>query len=383
LRVTCARAKSSILLEMNPPRADRLQTYVWAAAGLALVALFWLLGPILTPFVVGAVFAYIGDPAVNWMVARRVPRTLAVLLVIVALGLTLIALALILVPMVYREGVLLMRRLPDLVEMFNAQVAPLLQARLGIELQLESAQLRQLIADNWTSAQDIVPIVLGHLKTGGIAVLAFVANVFLIPLVMFYLLQEWPHILIELERIVPRPWLARTMRIINDIDSVMSEFLRGQLSVMMLLAVFYSLGLWLAGLNFWLPVGVVTGLLVFIPYVGFGGGLILAILAALLQAEGWPLLAGVAAVYGIGQVVESFVLTPYLVGERIGLHPLAVIFALMAFGQLFGFVGVLVGLPVSAALLVGLREVRQAWFASPVYLGKETPAVVTPPDVDA
>ena len=368
---------------MNPPRADRLQTYVWAAAGLALVALFWLLGPILTPFVVGAVFAYIGDPAVNWMVARRVPRTLAVLLVIVALGLTLIALALILVPMVYREGVLLMRRLPDLVEMFNAQVAPLLQARLGIELQLESAQLRQLIADNWTSAQDIVPIVLGHLKTGGIAVLAFVANVFLIPLVMFYLLQEWPHILIELERIVPRPWLARTMRIINDIDSVMSEFLRGQLSVMMLLAVFYSLGLWLAGLNFWLPVGVVTGLLVFIPYVGFGGGLILAILAALLQAEGWPLLAGVAAVYGIGQVVESFVLTPYLVGERIGLHPLAVIFALMAFGQLFGFVGVLVALPVSAALLVGLREVRQAWFASPVYLGKETPAVVTPPDVDA
>ncbi len=367
---------------MNPPRADRLQTYVWAAAGLALIALFWLLGPILAPFVIGAVFAYIGDPAVNWMVSRRVPRTLAVLLVIIALGLTLIALALILVPMVYREGVLLMRRLPDLVEMFNAQVAPLLQARLGIELQLESAQFRQLIADNWTSAQDIVPIVLGHLKTGGIAVLAFVANLFLIPLVMFYLLQEWPRILVELERIVPRPWLERTMRIINDIDSVMSEFLRGQLSVMMLLAVFYSLGLWLAGLNFWLPVGVVTGLLVFIPYVGFGGGLILAILAALLQAEGWPLLAGVAAVYGIGQVVESFVLTPYLVGERIGLHPLAVIFALMAFGQLFGFVGVLVGLPVSAALLVGLREVREAWFASPVYLGTDPPVLITGQDVN-
>ncbi len=366
---------------MNQPRPDRLQTYVWAATGLALVALFWLLGPILAPFVIGAVFAYIGDPAVNWMVKRRVPRTLAVVLVIVALGLVLIALALILVPMVYREGALLARRLPDLVEMFNAQVSPLVQARLGIDLQLDAAQFRQLIADNWTNAQDIVPVVLDHLKTGGMALLGFVANLFLIPLVMFYLLQEWPRILTELERIVPRPWLDRTMRILNDIDSVMSEFLRGQLSVMMLLAVFYSLGLWLAGLNFWLPVGVITGLLVFIPYVGFGGGLILAILAALLQAEGWPLLASVAAVYGLGQLVESFLLTPYLVGERIGLHPLAVIFALMAFGQLFGFVGILIGLPASAALLVGLREVRNAWLASPVYLGTEPPAVITPQDM--
>lgn len=358
---------------MNLPRADRLQTFAWTAAALAIAGLFWLLGPILTPFVIAAVFAYICDPAVNWMVARRVPRALAVLLVIIALGLVLVALALILVPMVYREAVMLIRRLPDLVEMFNAQVAPLLQVRLGIELQLDAAQFRELIADNWTNAQDIVPIVLGHLKTGGMALLGFVANLFLIPMVMFYLLQEWPRILDALQRIVPRPWLPRTMRIINDIDSVMSEFLRGQLSVMMLLAVFYSVGLWFSGLNFALPVGVLTGLLVFIPYVGFGGGLILAILAALLQAEGWPPLVGVAVVYGLGQLVESFLLTPYLVGERIGLHPLAVIFALMAFGQLFGFVGVLVALPVSAALLVGLREVQQAWLTSPVYLGNQHP----------
>ena len=367
---------------MNTPRADRLQTFAWAAAGLAILGLFWLLGPILTPFVIAGVFAYICDPAVNWMVARRVPRAIAVLLVIIGLGLLLIALALILVPMVYREGLLLVRRLPDLVEMYNAQIAPLLQSRLGIEAQLDAAQFRALVAENWTSAQDIVPVVLGHLKTGGMALLGFLANLFLIPLVMFYLLQEWPHILDALRRIVPRPWLARTMRILQDIDSVMSEFLRGQLSVMMLLAVFYSVGLWLAGLKFALPVGVLTGLLVFIPYVGFGGGLILAIVAAVLQAEGWPPLIGVAAVYGLGQMVESFLLTPYLVGERIGLHPLAVIFSLMAFGQLFGFVGVLVALPVSAALLVGLREVQGAWLSSPVYLGRDTPPE-SPPTGDA
>src|SRR5690606_16759753 len=133
------RAKSAILLEMTMPRADRLQTFAWTAAALAIAGLFWLLGPILTPFVIAAVFAYICDPAVNWMTARRVPRALAVLLVIVALGLALIALALILVPMVYREAMMLIRRLPDLVEMFNAQVAPILQARLGIELQLDAA----------------------------------------------------------------------------------------------------------------------------------------------------------------------------------------------------------------------------------------------------
>ncbi|AVR89386.1 AI-2E family transporter [Thauera aromatica] len=359
---------------MSPPRADRLQTLAWTAAGLALVGLFWALGPILAPFVIAAVFAYICDPAVNWMVARRVPRAFAVLLVIIAAGLALVTLALILLPMVYREGVLLVNRLPDLIEMFNAQLSPLLQARLGIDLQLDAAQFRQLVADNWSSAQDILPVLIGHLKTGGAALAGFVVNLVLIPLVMFYLLQEWPRILTELERIVPRPWLARTVRILGDIDSVMSEFLRGQLSVMLLLALFYSLGLWLAGLKFALPVGVLTGLLVFIPYVGFGGGLLLAIMAALLQGEGWPPLIGVAVVYGFGQLLESFLLTPYLVGERIGLHPLAVIFALMAFGQLFGFVGVLVALPVSAALLVGLREVRHAWFASPVYLGSEAPA---------
>ena len=346
---------------MNAPRADRLQTFTWTAAGLAIVALFWLLGPILTPFVVAAVFAYICDPAVNWMVARRVPRALAVLLVIIALGLVLVALALILVPMVYREAVLLIRRLPELVEMFNAQVAPILQARLGIELQLDAAQFRELIAANWNNAQDIVPIVLGHLKTGGMALLGFVANLFLIPMVMFYLLQEWPRILDALERIVPRPWLARTMRILNDIDSVMSEFLRGQLSVMMLLAVFYSVGLWFAGLNFALPVGVLTGLLVFIPYVGFGGGLILAILAALLQAEGWPPLVGVAVVYGLGQLVESFLLTPYLVGERIGLHPLGVILALMLFGQWLGLLGLLIALPCAALATVLGRRVLQSY----------------------
>ncbi len=356
---------------MSSFRADRLQTAAWAAAGIALIALFWALSPILAPFVIGAVLAYICDPAVNWLVARRVPRALAVLLVITAIGLLVVALALVLIPVVYREGLTLVGRLPDLAEMFNLEVAPRLQRYLDLDLRLDAAQFRQLIAENWTAAQDLLPSVLGHLKAGGMAVVSLLVNLMLVPMVMFYLLQSWPQLLDALEDLIPRPWLARTLRIISDIDLVLSEFLRGQLSVMMLLAVFYSVGLWLSGLNFALPVGILTGLLIFIPYVGFGGGLVLAIIAALLQGEGWPPLIGVAVVYSLGQLLESFVLTPYLVGERIGLHPLTVIFALMAFGHLFGFVGVLVALPVCAALLVALREVRGAWLESTVYLGDE------------
>ncbi|NMG28508.1 AI-2E family transporter [Aromatoleum evansii] len=354
---------------MNPSRADRLQTAAWAGVALALVALFYALSPILAPFAIAAVFAYICDPAVNWMAARRIPRPAAVLIVILGAGLLLVLLFLILAPMVWREAIALIRRLPDLIELLNARVAPVLQARFDIDFQLDAAFVRTWIAEHWDSAQDLIPVILGQLRQGGLALLGAAASVFLVPVVMFYLLQEWPRILDGLQTVIPRPMLERTMRIINDIDRVLSEFLRGQLSVMLLLAVYYSVGLWIAGLKFALPVGVITGLLVFIPYVGFGGGLLLAILTALLQAEGWSPLIGVAIVFGLGQLIESFVLTPYLVGERIGLHPLAVIFALMAFGQLFGFVGVLVALPASAAILVGLREVRTAWLTSRLYLG--------------
>lgn len=346
-----------------------MQTIIWAAVGLALVALFYALGPILTPFAIAAVFAYICDPAVNWLVEKRVPRALAVLGVIFALGGLLALLILMLVPTIYREAVLMIARFPELLEMLNQRLLPWLGQRLGTELSLDTASLKNWMEAHRETAQGMLPALLDRAREGGLVLLAFAANLALIPIVMFYLLQEWPRILSALQTTIPRPLLPRTMRILGDIDKVLSEFLRGQLSVMFLLAVFYSVGLWIAGLKFALPVGVITGLLAFIPFVGFGGGLVLAILAALLQAEGWQLLIGVAVVFGIGQLLESYLLTPYLVGERIGLHPLAVIFSLMAFGQLFGFVGMLIALPASAAMLVGLRELRSAWFASPIYLG--------------
>ncbi|QID18450.1 AI-2E family transporter [Nitrogeniibacter mangrovi] len=354
---------------MTSFRDRRMQTAVWAGVGLAVLVLLWLLSPILAPFAVAAVLAYICDPMVTWLVARRLPRAAAVLIVIAVLGLALLLLLLILVPTVYREAVALIARLPDLVEMINTTVLPRLKAHMDVNLQLDAGSIRQWVTENWSSAQDLLPGLLKKAGTGGAAVIGFFANLLLIPMVMFYLLQEWPHITEGLRRIIPRPMVDRSMRILGDIDRVMSEFLRGQLSVMLLLAIFYSIGLWLAGLKFALPVGVITGLLVFVPFVGFTAGLVLALLSAVLQAQGWPPIIGVAVVYSLGQLIESFLLTPYIVGDRIGLHPLVVIFALMAFGQLFGFVGVMVALPASAALLVALRELRGAYFASHVYLG--------------
>jgi len=353
-------------------RPLHLQTAAWTGVALALAALLWLLAPVLTPFALGAVFAYLCNPAVNALVRRRLPRTAAVLLVIGGLALLLTALALVLLPMLYQKAVMLARGLPGLIDLFNEHVSPALDERLDVQLQLDAAQLHTWLGQFFDNAQDLLPVLLGYIGHSGMVIAAVLINLVLVPFVTFYLLQEWPHIIAGISRMLPRPWLPDAQRITTEINRVLAQFCRGQISVMLLLAVYYSVGLWLAGLDFALPVGVLTGLLIFIPYVGFGSGLTLAVLAALLQGGGgWEPLIGVAVVYGIGQLVESFALTPYLVGERIGLHPLAVIFAVLAFGQLFGFIGVLVALPASAALLVGLRELASAWFTSPVYLGDE------------
>jgi predicted PurR-regulated permease PerM len=209
--------------------------------------------------------------------------------------------------------------------------------------------------------------VLNSARVGGTAILGWLATLTLIPVVLFYLLLDWPAMLGRVAGCVPRRYIEPTMGMAREVDTLLAQYLRGQLLVMLVLAVYYSVALSIAGLDHALPIGIVTGLLVFIPYVGFGLGMTLGMIAALLQWHGVPGFAAVAAVYGVGQLLEGYVLVPYLVGDRIGLHPLAVIFALLAFGQLFGFAGVLLALPVSAALLVGLRELRGAYVASPIY----------------
>lgn len=349
-------------------RPVTIPQYLWVV-GAAIVAVLALhfLGPVLTPFLIGAIFAYLGTPIVNAMQRRGVPRalgsTVTVLLFIVAV----LAVLLVLVPLVQAELALAMTKLPELAGRLFADVAPWVERNLGITLAFDLATLRDLLAENVESAKALSLRLLSGLRAGGVLALAVIVNAVLIPVVMFYLLRDWTMIWERFFELVPHRWRARTRQITGQVDAVLAEFLRGQGLVMVSLALYYMIGLSIAGLQYALPIGVLTGLLVFIPYVGFGTGFVLGMIAALLQWNGVGPFLAILSVYAVGQVLENYVLIPWLIGDRIGLHPLAVIFALLAFGTLFGFAGVLLALPASAALLVGLRHLRAAYSESALY----------------
>jgi predicted PurR-regulated permease PerM len=365
--------KHMILPEMPPPPDDphghRLQAALWIAAGLAILALLYALSPILAPFLLAGILAYICNPVTDRLTGMGLPRMLAVVLVLLALVALAAGLILIVLPLIYEEATVLAARTPEALALANEKLVPWLRQNFGIRLKLDAASLQKLAAGNWDTVQLILERVYSSLKIGGIALVGVMVNLLLAPVVMFYLLLDWHGMLARFGGIVPRPWHHKLGSVAADIDAVLSQYLRGQILVMAILAAYYCVALWLAGIPSALSIGVFTGLLIFIPYLGFATGLLLALLVATLQFAGWGPIIAVLIVYGIGQVVESFILTPFLVGERIGLHPLAVIFALMAFGQLFGFFGVLAALPASAALLVGLREVRALYLASRFYRG--------------
>jgi predicted PurR-regulated permease PerM len=349
-------------------RPVRAQHYLWVAgAVLAVAAALQWLGPVLTPFLVGAILAYLGDPIVKRCERVGISRGIGTLLTVVLFMLAGLAVVLVVVPLVQAEIGLIARRLPGLADLYASAVAPWLAEHVGIRTQLDLATLKQLITDNIDSARDLSVQLLAGVRSGGLLLLALVVNLALIPVVMFYLLRDWHGIVDRIDELVPRAWLPTVRGMATDIDHVLAEFLRGQVLVMLSLAVYYTIALSIVGVQFAVPIGILTGILVFIPYVGYGLGFVLGVLAALLQWAGWPGFVAVLAVYGVGQLLENYVLIPYLVGDRIGLHPLAVIFALLAFGQLFGFAGVLLALPVSAVLLVGLRRLRTAYVDSPLY----------------
>ncbi len=353
-----------------PRRPLPYRHYLWSigAALIVIFALRWL-ESVLTPFLIGAILAYLGTPLVNAAERRGMPRSLATTIVVLLFGLVLIAVFIVLIPLVQGEVALAAKRLPALMAQASAAMSPWLEQRFGITLSLDFETLKTFLTENVESAHELSLRLLSGVKAGSLIALKILINMALIPVVMFYLLRDWKMIGQRLEDLVPLDWQGRYRTIVAEIDDVLAEFLRGQFSVMVVLAIYYAIGLSLVGLDRALSIGILTGLLVFIPYVGFGLGFVLGVLAALLQWSGWPMFLAVLAVYGIGQLLENYVLVPWLVGDRIGLHPIAVIFALLAFGQLFGFAGVLLALPVSAALLVGLRHLRAEYMLSPFYRG--------------
>ena len=354
---------------MAAPLPANAQLWAWLAIAAAALWLLWLLSPILAPFLFAAILAYVLDPLVERLTGPRVRRMFAVVLVLLLALALLVAFALVVLPLFVKELGMLIDRLPAFLAWVNQQLAPWLKETLGVAFQLDVETVKSIASGILAGNQDVVGALLGSLKVGGLALIAFFVNLLLVPVVLFYLLRDWHGIVARVDALIPRRLHAKALVIVREVDAVLAEFLRGQLLVIAVMSVYYVAALWLSGLQFALPIGLITGVLVFIPYVGSLTGLVLASIAALMQFGAAPGVLWVWLAFAIGQALEGMAVTPWLVGERIGLHPVAVIFALLAFGQVFGFFGVLLALPASAALLVALRHLRQAYLAGPLYNG--------------
>lgn len=354
----------------------------WWIVTAVVIYLFYLLEPILTPFLAAAVIAYMLDPLVDKLSEvgygnRQVGRTPATLLVMTGVILVVTGLLLIIIPLLQQQSTLIAQRLPLLLDHFHQQVEPWLLQQFGIRLNIDRTDIQKLISEHWQTAGGMIGNVLLSAGQKGLSLIGMLANILLLPVVLFYFLRDWDAMMAEIGDLIPRDWIGRVQTLCRDIDSVVAEFLRGQLSVMLSLCVFYSIGLWLVGLDMALSIGMIAGLLSFVPYLGFALAFIMAVLLALLQFASLPEVIPVLLVFGVGQFVESFFLTPILVGDRIGLHPVLVILALMAGGQLFGFAGVLLALPVSAAIAVGVRRTKQSYLRSEAYLSSQPQIIQT------
>ena len=363
---------------------DDRRVWSWLFIAAAIGGLLYFLAPVLTPFALSALFAYLGNPLVERLAAKRMSRGAAVAIVFLLMTLAVALLLAIIIPALVDQA----RSVPGYIDALHAWydrvAAPWLQSEFGFSLTaIDPGRAFASLRAHLDDIGRFVPKLLGGLTTSGAAVMAWVANLLLIPLITFYLMRDWTHMVERLRVLIPRPLEPTVTQLARESDVVLGSFLRGQMSVVFALAAMYATGLSLAGLKFGMLIGIVAGLVSFVPYlgpvVGIGGGLISAIVTG---GDIWMNVGLVLAVFMVGQVVESFFLTPKLVGESIGLHPVAVIFAVLAGGQLFGFFGVLLALPVAAVIIVLLRHTRERYLASDIY-GADTASTTGSPATDA
>ena len=347
----------------------------WFLLALA-AAFFWLvyrLAPVITPFVISAALAYLGDPVVDRLekvsIGKwHISRTLAVSIVFILMTGGLFLLFLIVFPLLQKQVEHLVRSVPGALEWFAGTVLPWLQAKLGLtSLSLDTETITHALQAYWKELSSATLSVLGTVSRSGQAVLGWLINLVLIPVVTFYLLRDWDLLVDGIRKLLPRRTKSTVIRLCSEINEVLAAFVRGQLMVMFALGVIYTAGLWLLGLDLAFIIGMGAGLLTIVPYLGTMVGLVAAVLAAAFQFQDLFHTVMVLLVFAVGQTLEGMVLTPKLVGDRIGLHPVAVIFAILAGGQLFGFLGILLALPVTAALNVLVRHLRDEYTKSTLY----------------
>jgi predicted PurR-regulated permease PerM len=343
----------------------------WQALAMLLLfgVLLWLLAPVLTPFVIAALLGWLGDPMVDRLERAGRSRGTAVTLVFVLITVALAIALLVLVPMLWDQVMHLIDSLPRIAAWVTGAAVPWLEARFRISIApyVDANYLLTLLQSHWKEAGGIAAVLLGHLAGSGLALFALFANVALVPVLTFYFLRDWDVMVAQIRDLLPRPYLPTITRLARESDEVLGGFLRGQFSVMLSLGSIYAIGLWAIGLDLGLLIGFVAGLVSFVPYLGAFVGVTSAVIATLVQHGDATHLLLVLGVFALGQTLEGFVLVPWLVGDRIGLHPVAVIFAIMAGGQLFGFLGVLLALPVAAVAMVMLRYAHEHYRRSGLY----------------
>jgi len=357
-----------------------LRQLKWIAIVLAAGWLVWMLAPILTPFVLAALLGWLGAPLVDRLQRRGRSRNTAVTLVFVLMLLLLVLAVLVLVPVLERQVRTLVGSLPAYRDWFVQTALPWIEARTGLELLvwLDPDRLFDWIRDHWQQAGGAAATLFGYLSRSGFAMVAWIANIVLLPILTFYFLRDWDVLVERVASLVPRDHVDTVSRLARESNDVLGAFLRGQFLVMVALGAIYAIGLSLVGLKLGVLIGLIAGLISFVPYLGTATGVVLGLLAALVQAQGLDLglLLMVGGVFVAGQMLEGYVLTPRIVGDRIGLHPMAVIFAIMAGGQLFGFLGMLLALPVAAVANVLLRFAHERYRNSDLYTGEHVHIVL-------
>lgn len=361
----------------------------WMALALLLLTgwVVYLLAPVLSPFVGGAVLAYLGDPLVDRLEEKGVNRTIGVSLIFLLFTTIAVLAVLMLIPMIQKQVVIVYQSVPEFITWLNVTALPWLEANVGLSLEaLEPEALLSTLESHMGQASSIVAEILKSVGSSSLAMALWLTNLVLIPVVAFYLMRDWDIMVGHIQDLLPRKRVNVINQLAREMDEVLGAFLRGQLLVMLALGIIYSIGLWWVGLNVALVVGMIAGLASVVPYLGFIIGIASAIITALVQFGDVTTLVYIAIVFGIGQALESMLLTPLLVGDKIGLHPVAVIFAIMAGGQLFGFVGILVALPVAAMIMVLLRHAHYRYKQSNVYgeevIDVEEPEVEEPDETD-
>jgi len=336
----------------------------------------WLLKPVLAPFVLAALFAYLGDPIADRL-EKRMPRPVAVSLVFLVMIIVVVAILLVLVPFIERQISNFLAQLPSWINWFQTKAAPWLEQHLGVSTDvLDTQRLISVLQDNWKEAGGFATTVIAKVSKSGLTIVGWALNIVMIPVVAFYLLRDWDIMVDRIHALVPRSIEPVVTRLARESDEVLGAFLRGQLSVMVVLGVIYGVGLWMVGISVGPLIGMIAGLISFVPYLGAITGVLMGVIAAIVQYQDWQHVAYVAIVFAIGQTLEGYVLVPRLVGEKIGLHPVAVIFAVLAGGELFGFVGVLLALPVASVVMVLLRYAHERYTASELYRASDEPVIV-------